>query len=391
MDDALNGSFDSYLIFDNIEVAYPRGVFVPQAPLAFMQSKDSVATREKNNSYNQGKQKLVDRPFSSTMPHASKNDMNFSNISVNFPYYVSMGLFSAANGAGFAIKNLFYAMPTENATRLAVHPLTDVVYNTRTRYDVHVKLCCVMNSFQTGTFVVNYGNFTGEPLGKQLVSSPTGSMMTINWNITEQDSIEFDLPYVNRFKFFAGAEVDPRFFTIANTNIIPTMAGVGDTVFVYALITLTKFMCFDTPRNNYLVNPGKRPASVLSPVAYMQSDDGDDFSSVMMATSRVQQVSSDGVAKIWNNFWPYFYGAFMNTSGYLTIIPMMENGENRTVDLTLSSYEVYPEYSLFDTYAGQDFRSWNDGTYDFSNMQFSYCNGYRLYTISVEKDEEEKK
>jgi hypothetical protein len=381
LDDILAGTFDFYLVFDKIEVAYPRGVFVPQVPLAFMQSRDTVADRKEDNSYRQGRQKLVQRPTTSKLPNQSGNDMNFNNISKHFPYYVSLGSFSDAGGVGFAIRDLFYAQPTVNSdtsNSYVVHPMTDVVHNCRTQYDVHVELHCVMNSFQTGVLSINYGNYSGEAVDQQLVASTTGSMMTINWNLSEQNKIEFDLPFVHVFKFYQSEINETRFFTISNTPIIPLTSGVGDSVFVYAVITLTNFKCFDRPRGNVISNVGKQPTQLLREIAFMQSDDGEGFDDVRVATARIFNVSTTPETADSNNFWPLFYATFMNTAGYLVITPLTDDSG---VDLTESTYEVYPNLSFFDTNV-QGFNTvYVNGDYDFSNVVFSYCNGYRTITI----------
>jgi hypothetical protein len=379
LDDILDGTFDFYLIFNNIEVAYPRGVFVPQAPLAFMQSKDTVADRQENNSFRQGRQKIANRPTTTLMPKQSENDMNFNHISKHFPYYVSLGAFSAAGGKGFAIRDLFYAQPTTAATSFAIHPLTDVIHNCRTSFDVHVKLHCVMNSFQTGVLSINYGNYIGEAAGQQLVASTTGNMMTINWNLSEQNTIEFDLPFVYEYKFYSSESAEFRFFTVNNTPIIPLTSGVGDTVFVYALITLTNFKCYDRPRGNILTSPGKAPTTLIRDVAYMQSDDGDGFSDVMMASSRIFTVVTTPSTTEANTFWPAFYATFMNSAGYLVLTPITQGV---SVDLTESTYEVYPEVSFFDSNLTTLYSNYQDGDYDFSNVVFSYCNGHRSVTIT---------
>jgi hypothetical protein len=381
LDDILAGTFDFYLVFDKIEVAYPRGVFVPQAPLAFMQSRDTVADRKEDNSYRQGRQKLVHRPTANKLPNQSINDMNFDNISKHFPYYVSLGSFSDAGGVGFAIRDLFYAQPTvTSATNNAydIHPMTDVVHNCRTRYDVHVELHCVMNSFQTGVLSINYGNYSGEAADQRLVASTTGSMMTINWNLSEQNKIEFDMPFVYQYEFYQSELNEARFFTVNNTPIIPLTSGVGDSVFVYALITLTNFKCYDRPRGNLLSNVGKQPTQLLREVAYMQSDDGEGYTDVRVATARIFNVSANPVTTDRNNFWPLFYANFMNTAGYLVITPITDG---TGIDLTESTYEVYPEVSFFDSNLASVTAQYVDGDYDFSNVVFSYCNGYRRVTI----------
>jgi hypothetical protein len=261
-----------------------------------------------------------------------------------------------------------------------------------------------MNSFQTGRFTINYGSYLGETEEQSLVTNDTGAMSTIQWNLSEQNTIEFDMPFVYPYEFYSDETNEHRYFTITNSPIVPTMNGVGLSVFVYGIITLKNFKCFDSAIANSLRNsalPEARSRRGFDPTrdvardlpdrdvemeeVLMQSSDADpgspDFSDARFATSRIFIVEPPGRTGF-NNFWPVFFSAFMNWTGCLVSVPV-ENIDNQWthVRVTESTYEIYPELSSFESnLLGLD-NFISPASYDFSNMEFSYCNGYRTVRI----------
>lgn len=251
LDDALKGSFRTYIHFENLRVAYPQERQVqPKRVTAQMYDYAS-------NPVDKTKTNITPNYSSSSMPNKTDDDLKFDNISKGMPYYIEPVSFSTA---GTSVSTnlsdlLTTAMFTDSNMREYFHPLSCLLSCFRGyRCDFDVTLRVIKNSFQAGVLYVRYG---ADEVGSTADSESISNYNTIAWNIAEQEEITFKVPYSFVYKSIP-ASLDNRFFRIFTLNdIIPNPSGAGMSVDVYGLVSLS---------NTAVMYPNNSTLPLTSPI-----------------------------------------------------------------------------------------------------------------------------
>eukprot|EP00995_Heteronema_vittatum_P006280 NODE_1_length_5406_cov_250.279447_g0_i0.p2 GENE.NODE_1_length_5406_cov_250.279447_g0_i0~~NODE_1_length_5406_cov_250.279447_g0_i0.p2 ORF type:complete len:403 (+),score=-39.50 NODE_1_length_5406_cov_250.279447_g0_i0:4066-5274(+) len=360
----MDGDMDYYMIFKDLQVCYPQD---DANAYGRVELQGPPQTAPQPNSFRQTHISLRDEPVEEHVPSITSDDMNFDAMSASYPIIVNVSTFSTPRIVLVTFKNMGQAAPVGDQFlepyMKAQHPISWMFDTMRCSYDWHVKLVCIKNSFQNGVLRIT----TGQKLRTDFIPTDA-STATIHWNIAEQDSIEFDMPFVHYHRFFANRNQDNRTFLIQNTSIIPTMTGVGDTIYIYAIVTARNIKVFGENGPQKFFRATRRYFSLGDKVEKdeepqkVELQGPDSFTNLTNLLNRPQTILGDA-SGLYMTAPLLLTSCFQNFTGPAALYRFppatTSSGLNRGapididadiyIDNTRSTYDVYPLRSTFDT------------------------------------------